>query len=296
MRMDDRHAVGRFIQWIAARNDPRPFYCGFYLQSPHFNYEVPEPWASHYQPVPPLYSNGDGILHIPADVLPKLKNQYDNALRYADHFIGQIVDALATAGVLDRTIIIAVGDHGEGFMEHGLARHGVHTWEEMIHIPLIIWLGPELRAACPRPLPSIVASTVSGLDVAPTLAALVDLPPHPSWQGLNVLDPAYTSRDRPVFSMTQYTRWQETACLDGLKYLYDLTEAREFLFDLRADPGEQHNLARSNPALAAAMRQLLAGWHTYQLAYYAVPNRPAYVGRYQPDPATLDAIHHAAGR
>ena len=63
-------AVEEFEKWIAGRSDPRPFYTGFYLQSPHFNYEIPEPWASHYQPVPPLYSNGDGILHIPPEVLP----------------------------------------------------------------------------------------------------------------------------------------------------------------------------------------------------------------------------------
>ncbi|HSW44444.1 MAG TPA: sulfatase, partial [Phycisphaerae bacterium] len=282
MRMDDKFAVGEFEKWIAGRDDPRPFYCGFYLQSPHFNYEVPEPWASHYQPVPPLFSSGDGILHIPADVLPKLRNQYDNALRYADYWVGRIVEALGKTGALDRTIIVATGDHGEAFMEHGLARHGVHTWEEMIHTPLIVWLGPEIRAASRQPLPSVVTSTVSGIDIAPTVAGLVGIRSYPGWQGVNVLDPGYRDRDRPVFSMTQYTRWQETVCLDKLKYLYDLTEAREYLFDLKADPDERRNLASEKPDLAAAMRRLLAGWHTHQLSYYGVPNRDVYPGRYEP--------------
>ena len=295
MRMDDQYAVGEFEKWIAARKGPRPFYCGFYLQSPHFNYQVPEPWASHYQPVPPLYSNGDGVLQIPPDVLPKLKNQYDNAMRYTDYWVGRIVADLQKAGVLDRTVIIATGDHGEAFMEHGLARHGVHTWEEMIHTPLIIWMGPKIRASWPQPLPSVVAHTVSGLDIAPTLAAIVGITPHPSWQGVNALDPRYDDRDRPVFSMTQYTRWQETVCLDGMKYLYDLTDAKEYLFDLRADPGERHNLAAAKPALAAVMLKLLAGWHTYQLAYYSVPRRDVYAGTYTPPAALLDAVHQAAG-
>jgi len=294
MRMDDHIAVGEFARWIAARTDPRPFYCGFYLQSPHFNYEVPEPWASHYQPVPPLYSNGDGILHIPADVLPKLKNQYHNAVRYMDYWVGRILADLDQAGVLGRTLIVATGDHGEAFMEHGLARHGVHTWEEMVHTPLIVWAGPEIRAALPRPLPSAVTAAVSGIDIAPTVADLVGIAPYPGWQGVNVLDPDCGDRGRPVFSMTQYTRWQETVYLDKIKYLYDLTDALEYLFDLQADPDERNNLATCRPELATAMRSLLAGWHTWQLTYYSQPNRSVYVGDYAPDPTAIETVHRLA--
>ena len=181
-------------------------------------------------------------------------------------------------------------------MEHGLARHGVHTWEEMVHTPLIVWVGPEVRASLPSPLPSVVTDTVSGLDIAPTIAALVGFTPYPGWQGVDALAPEYSGRDRPIFSMTQYTRWQETVCIDGMKYLYDLTDAMEFLFDLQSDPGEQHNLAHERPDLADAMRAMLAGWHTWQLTYYSVPNRSVYVGNYTPDPETLDAFHRAAGR
>ena len=53
MRMDDKYAIGEFEKWLSGRRDARPFYTGFYLQSPHFNYEVPEPWYSHDQPIPP---------------------------------------------------------------------------------------------------------------------------------------------------------------------------------------------------------------------------------------------------
>lgn len=293
MRMDDRIAVGEFEKWMAGRTDPRPFYCGFYLQSPHFNYEIPEPWASHYRPVPPLYSNTSVMLQIPPDVLPKIKNQYNNAVRYMDYWVGRIRDDLDKAGVLDNTVIVATGDHGEAFMEHGLGRHGTHTWEEMIHTPLIIWAGPQVRSAWTTRPPSVVADTVSGLDIAPTLAGLVGIAPYPGWQGVDVLAPGYSDQDRPVFSMTQYTRCQETVCINRIKYIYDLTDAVEYLFDLRCDPGEHNNLAREQPALAAAMRSILTGWHTRQLGYYSAPNRAEYVGNYVPDAAALDAFHQA---
>ena len=293
MRMDDKYAVTRFETWLADRADPRPFYAGLYLQATHFNYEVPEPWYSHDLPVPDLYSSGDGIIRIPPETLPKLRNQYDNAMRYGDHWVGRIRDALEQAGELDNTIIVAVGDHGEGFMQHGLARHGVHVWEEMIHVPLIVYVGASWRETLGRSLPSVVPDTVSMLDIAPTVARLARLEPHPSWQGRDVLAPGYTSRDRPVFSLLQLTRWQEVLCINRLKYVYDLTDIQAMLFDLAADPGETNNLIDDRPELAAALKEMLGGWHVHQLHYYDKANRPFthYIGRYEPDAALLRKIH-----
>ena len=227
-----------------------------------------------------------------------LKNQYDNALRYADYWVGRIRTTLADAGVLDRSVIAVIGDHGEGFMEHGLARHGVHTWEEMIHIPLIIWAGKDIKQTMPRLTPTRVRQTVSSIDLAPTIAATVGIEPHPSWQGVNMLDGLHSDQAKPVFSMTQYMRWQETVCFDQYKYIYDLTDVEDCLFDLQADPGETRNLVAERPELANAMYELLAGWHTYQLSYYAKPEHftTYYAGRYGPDDDLLERLRVLTNR
>lgn len=292
MRMDDRHAVGRFEGWLSARRDPRPFYCSFYLQSTHFNYEVPEPWFSHYQPVPPLYSNGDGIIHIPPDVLPLLRNQYDNSMRYSDHWVGRIREALAAAGELDNSIIVIVGDHGEAFMQHGLARHGVHLWEEMIHVPLIVWIGPQLRRALPHQPPHRIADSVSSIDIAPTVAGLIGLEPYPGWQGVDVLTSGYSGRDRPVYSVLQLAQWMECVTLDKWKYLYNLADVERLLFDLNTDPAERNNLLTSEPERAAALHAMLAGWHTHQCTYYARRPFNAFCGRYEPSADLLTAFRN----
>ncbi|MEP0844306.1 MAG: sulfatase [Phycisphaerae bacterium] len=294
MRISDHYAVERFEQWLSRRRDPRPFYCGFYLQSTHFNYEIPEPWASYYQPVPPLYSNGSGILQIPPEVLPLLKNQYDNAMRYSDYWVGRIRSALERAGAFDNAIVVVFGDHGEAFMEHGLARHGVALWEEMIHVPLIVHAGSAARQSLGRVLPSRVAGTVSCVDIAPTVAGLVGIRPHPSWQGLDVLDPEYTGRDRPVFSVLQLTKWQEAVILDGFKYIYDLNNVSADLYDLRNDPDEQVNLIQEEPALAGALKDILSAWHTRQLNYYARRHYSAYLGRFEPSAEALELVRQAA--
>ncbi len=274
-RMDDKHAMGAFAKWLGSRRTKRPFFGYINLQGTHFNYEVPEPWASRYLPVPPLYSNGDGVIHIPADVLPKLKNQYDNALAYVDHWVGFIRKQLERAGELDRSIIVVVGDHGEGFMEHGLARHGMHLWNEMIHVPLIIFAPGLLQ-------PKRIDEAVSQIDILPTVTSMMGLTPHPSWQGVNVLADDYDDRARPVFSVLQLTRYQEAVIWGHAKYITDLNLRQEWLFDLARDPGETRNLVGvpKHTHLLKQLRRMVAQWHSYQLAYYAdkTRRRTHYIG------------------
>jgi arylsulfatase A-like enzyme len=261
MRMDDRHAVSRFETWMEDRQDGRPFFCMFNLQSTHFNYEVPPPWDTHYKPVPPRYSNGHAIIHLPDELVAPIRNAFDNALRYSDHFVGRIVAALQAKDAFDNSLIVITADHGEGFMEHGLARHGVHLFDEFVHVPMIV-AAPGLIAPARR------SGTVSTLDIGPTIAGVLGLPPHPSWQGENILAEDEKAADRPIYTVLQLTRWQEAVYFRGMKYIYDLSECRDYLFDLSADPMERRDLTRREPALRNTMRKTLARWHQNQLLYY----------------------------
>jgi arylsulfatase A-like enzyme len=280
-RMDDKFAMGEFARWLGSRRTDRPFYAYINLQATHFNYEVPEPWASRFRPVPPLYSNGDGVIHIPADVVGPLKNQYDNALGYLDHWVGFIREQLERTGQLDRSIIIVVGDHGEGFMEHGLARHGMHLWNEMIRVPLIVFAPGLLEPRC-------VDQAVSQIDIFPTVVSAMGIRPHPAWQGVDVLAADYDARSRPVFSVLQLTRYQLAVVWGNLKYIADQNTRQEWLFDWGRDPQEMHDLV-DEPGHAAALqllRRTLGRWQRYQLDYYADAERRRthYVGmpRFEP--------------
>jgi arylsulfatase A-like enzyme len=44
------------------------------------------------------------------------------------------------------------------------------------------------------------------------------------------------------------------------KYIYDLRDGTEELYDLDRDPDEQHNLAAKQPGVCARLRQRLAAW------------------------------------
>ena len=44
------------------------------------------------------------------------------------------------------------------------------------------------------------------------------------------------------------------------KYIYDLRDGTEELYDLDRDPNEQHNLATTQPDRCTRLRQRLAAW------------------------------------
>lgn len=92
-----------------------------------------------------------------------IKERYLRSAAQSDAAFGRVLDALATAGRLKSTVIVATGDHGEAFAEHGVLMHGSRLDEEQIRVPLSL----KLPGVAPRELS---APTVHQ-DVMPTLLA-----------------------------------------------------------------------------------------------------------------------------
>jgi membrane-anchored protein YejM (alkaline phosphatase superfamily) len=67
-------------------------------------------------------------------------NRYLNTARFLDILFGQFIEAMKSAGLYDESLIIAVGDHGQQFMEHGFMMHGYSLYNEDIRVPLMVHL------------------------------------------------------------------------------------------------------------------------------------------------------------
>lgn len=124
----------------------RPFFLWVHYYDPHYEYRPPMPWSKAFA--------GD---------------EYDGEISYMDSCIGKLLRGLGRKGLLKNTVIAAVGDHGEGLMEHGERQHGVFLYEYALHVPLIIkWpghIGPGLKI-----------TDLCGLeDLAPTLLDMLGL-------------------------------------------------------------------------------------------------------------------------
>jgi arylsulfatase A-like enzyme len=162
------------------------------------------------------------------------------------------LDALEQQGVLDQTLVVVAGDHGESLGDHGERDHGVFVYESVLRVPLII-RAPSLS-------PGRVASVVRLIDLMPTTLALLGMPPARSdGTDLTALIHGH-QQELEAYSESIYPQrfgWSPLRALrDGRFKLIDAP--RPELYDLQQDPFEEHNIYDQRPTVSAAMRRRLA--------------------------------------
>ena len=201
----------------------------------------------------------------------RLIDGYDTGIRYADEQVARIVAILKEQGVYDDTAIIVSSDHGENFGELGIyAEHGTAD-NITCRIPMIIkWPGGAKGA--------VVNGLHYNLDWGPTLMDLLCGQKPAKWQGQSysqtVLTGKEKGREQLVLSQCAHVcqrsvRWD--------KWLYMRTYhdgfhlfPKEMLFDVVADPHEQHDLAEKHPEVCREGAARLANWHDEQMQTMAV--------------------------
>jgi arylsulfatase A-like enzyme len=290
--------VDRFEAWLDRRPGRAPRFAYVHLIEPHFPYQnhgrglVPEAVRN----LPETYSHADFgrlPLHDPANRrfrgtpgLEEMIGRYHEEVREADRLLARITAALAKRGLLDDTLLVVTGDHGEEFFEHDSFGHGHDVYEELVHVPLVVdW--PKRPAF--SSMPEEVATPVSLLDVFPTLTEMLDLPPTPEpFVGRSLVpllsrgeedggmetaaEDALVRGGSPVISEAvlrgqaylsyRLGSWKARFVLDERRLPSEAGEAA--VFDLAADPGETSPLDPAAPEaselLARARRDLDALW------------------------------------
>lgn len=207
---------------------------------------------------------------------------YDTAIRYVDDCVARLVDQLKSAGVFEDTLIVISADHGENqgalgiYGEHGTADQGT------CNIPFIIrWPGKQAGV--------VDEGLHYHLDWAPTLMELLgraDECPE-LWDGesfaATIRDDEPAGRGELVISQCCHVCQRSvrfdtpasgtaTAGQDKHRWLYMRTYhdgyhpfPEHMLYDLAADPLEQHNLADERPDIVREGAFRLANWHTDQM-------------------------------
>ncbi len=250
----------------------------------------PEFYATRYADrvddfeIPAGYPNN---LTLPAEVItaqeqPKYYRLKEDKLRSTllstsravygiDQMLGDLRQLLEELDLADNTIIVFFSDNGLLYGEHGLGGKTM-LYEESVHVPLIVYspfLSPENRGVERSEL-------VVGQDIPATLLDLCGLPTPATYQGVS-MRPLIEGRDvdwrkdvflENLFTDQGYPR-QESVRGERFKYIryYSKEQDRrqyfpagiegeqpiyEELFDLDADPDEQHNLA-NNPEYASVL-------------------------------------------
>jgi arylsulfatase A-like enzyme len=180
---------------------------------------------------------------------------YDAEIRQLDDQLARLFRFLDERGLAGRTLLVVTSDHGEEFLEHGSVLHGRTMYQEVIAVPLLV-RGPGI------PRGARVAQNVSLADLAPTVLAVLGAPIPPGLDGRSVAaywrDPGRLHPDHLAFAEADWMNVQpdiKRMVRRGTHKLHldRLTDATE-LYDVAADPHEQHDLGREQADRVRALR------------------------------------------
>jgi N-acetylgalactosamine-6-sulfatase len=162
------------------------------------------------------------------------------------------------------TLVIVMSDHGEEFEDHGRTGHGHTLYGELIDVPLLIhyparWPGGRT-----------IAARVSTLDILPTVAALVGVPPVAQHVGKSLV-PLLDGSDGPDGARALYSHLYRRrrgiagkrgpllmrSVIRGDWKLITSSFGSMQLFNLADDPAERHNLLEEHPDIAASLKSAL---------------------------------------
>jgi len=231
--IDEESTLRRMLAWIDAGGG-RPF---------HLTYM---PIAGHHPYVTPTAGP------FPED---HLIGRYRNALHYSDHIIGSLVQELRYRGLLERTLLVIFGDHGEAFGEHaGNFGHSIFIYEENIRVPYLVVAPGLIRA------PIRLGRVVSLVDTAPTVLDLLGLARPASFQGRSILE----ERHNMALFCTDYSQGLIGLRDERWKFIHNLDSGRSQLFDLEGDPMERIDLSSQHPERVDTYRAHLRRWSANQ--------------------------------
>ncbi len=159
-RQDHMH-ITSMLDFIEGRDVSRPFMTYMFFESTHAKYWFPEtsvirrPYATDLNYV---------TMNIERDI-DLMKNRYINSAHHVDQQIGRILEYLESHNLMDSTVLLVTGDHGEEFMEKGRWGHNSELNEEQTHVPLVLWVpGKSAR---------VVTTITSHLDLPATIMPLL---------------------------------------------------------------------------------------------------------------------------
>jgi choline-sulfatase len=218
--------------WLS-KHPAGPHFMWVHLYDPHDPYEPPAPYSQIYK-----------------------DHLYDGEIAYADSALAHFITYLKRSGMYGNSVIVAVGDHGEGLGEHHEDTHGIFLYDSTTHVPLIVKL-PGARGAG-----TVVTAQVRTLDIMPTLLELASASAPQKKDG-DSLEPYFDGKGeaaRPAFGETDYPLrfgWAPLRSVrsDGFKFI---GAPRPELYDLPIDPAEMTNRYEPQDARVQNLRAMLA--------------------------------------
>ncbi len=240
--------VDETISFVRAHRE-QPFFVNLWLLAPHRPLgELPDPPPAGYD-------------------LATEEGQYAALVSHADQQIGRLLDTLKDLALDDRTVVVVTSDNGAyrldgGHRMNGPLRRGKRSvFEGGIRVPMLVrWPGVV-------PAGSVDESVVTSTDFAPTFAAIAGAQQPKISDGIDFLQVLQGHGPRPPARRLVWEYKDPKLAPTGRAFAvregnWKLVEeaGRRYLFDLGSDPGEQHDLSRSQPHRVARLASRFGSW------------------------------------
>jgi arylsulfatase A-like enzyme len=232
-----------------ARNRARPFFCYVPYNTPHSPFCVPDKHWNRYKDDPIAQRGPDGEnerLDATRCVLAMTEN--------LDFNVGRILRQLEELKLSDNTIVVYFSDNGPAtsVWNGGMKGRKGSTDEGGLRVPLLIrWPGQIPAGTHVREIASVT-------DLLPTLTQLAGV----KRVGAAPLD----GRDISALLKGAATKWPDRKIFShhngqvSVRTQRHRLDSRGALFDLESDPGQETDIRSSQPAIAAALTNAVAGW------------------------------------
>lgn len=251
--------VREAMPWLRA-HAARPFFLFLHSYETHHPYESAPDYLVAIAGVPYegtlpdaisleiLRQINSGELAVDEADLAHIVAAYDAEIRSMDDGFAALVRSLRELGLWDRTLVVFTSDHGEELGERGkVGWHSHSLYDEQLRVPLILKLPRDAFAG------HRVERQVRSLDIAPTVLAVLGIPPPAQFRGIDLT--AFL-RGEPVPPLVAVSRRDLAA--------RDLTSVRTEewklqpgrLFHLAGDPEEQWSIL--HPGAEAELQAALA--------------------------------------
>ena len=271
------------LPWITEHRD-EDFFLFLHFWDAHIPYVPPSPFKERFshgtagridpditaklesRPSYPLFKEN---LYDFLEAMPNLDyiaDLYDAEVAYLDFEIGRIFHHLEQEGLLEDTMVVLFGDHGENMTEHDAWFDHAGLYDSVTHVPLIMWAPGKIPVSAPNAMVTLT-------DILPTILETLGLPEADGIDGrsLHPLMRGDTTTHRDAVMLSEAT-WQasrgvRTPEWKYIKYLQSTIYGRDGieLYNVLEDPHEQNNVAELYPEKAKELGDRLDHWVSAQL-------------------------------
>ncbi len=187
----------------------------------------------------------------------KGKDKYDSEVFHTDLWLGKLLEWVEQQPWANKTAVIISADHGEAFGEHGMYKHAFEVWEVLIRVPLLV--------KAPGIAPRRIKERRSHIDLASTILDLMNVPSPPEFMGKSLVPELYgaepDNREPIISELTEDSHNPpRRAIIQGdYKLIIVGNGYKNYLFNLKTDPGELKDLGKEEPAKLEEMKSLAKG-------------------------------------